>query len=1011
MKKYSSIALIILSLLSIGTVTLLAQKANATYTIAPSLKGNVQGSAPRILKILAVMVEFQKDNDPLTIGNGLMDSIYSASYGQKILDPLPHDSAYFAAHLLFAKNYFNRVSNGNLQIEYTVLPIRLQLSQVMKNYSPNVRSTDFTKTAKMIEEVWKKADSTYPGFDFSQYKLFAIFHAGVGRDVSLPGSLGNELDIPSVYLGINSLKKYLGSGFQGIPVSGNSFFITNSMILPQTENREQESYGKKYILQLTTNGLLVSSIASHLGLPDLFDTKTGLSAVGRFGLMDGQSIFTYGGTFPPSPGAWERIDLGWSVPATVGTRDSSILRIRANQKAGLSDAAIVKIPITASEYFLVENKQRDANADGAKITLYTNGTYKTISYKNDTTGFNSYAVDSLYGVVVDIDEPDWAAPGNGAVIWHIDESIIAAKRTDNLINADKKHRGVVVMEADGSQDIGETFYSIFGDQIIGEGTDQDLWYSGNKAKLCRNIFDQTSRPSSKANSGANSFVTMKNFSVPGEYISFTLSTLSGTFRKDTIVPFPLPSKNNSVLVTKKNGVNYNLILSGTTLVICDDNRAVIKTVPNFSSTNIVADSNKIIGAIDSLFSFYDFSTDSVKQIRAKIYGERIISDPMILLYSGTPQVIFGTSLGRVYHFSYLDLTELSNIDTIALDHPIIKLSGYGNSYLALALPIPGIVLSAPMYDIFDSKTHIVNQMNGQPLDFNSIKMIAGENVFVVLTNTNKFDVYTGGKLTSSFTMNTDSPILSFSVSDLLLDGKPYILAQTNSHLYAYNLIGNSADHFPVKLSEKIASTKAKPSVYMNSGTTSTVIYAVADNGIHVISAKDGSESVNSPIALDGLANSQFSLFTDNFSNPVGVTIDTNGIYSSWILGSTGGKILYSGNLGNTLGSRSTYLVTSVPTKVLSFLQSERTYNYPNPVYAGFTNFRFFVTEDSKITIKVFDLAGDYVAQLSGDGKGGYDNEIKWDVTNIQSGAYLAHLEAVGISGRKSYKIIKVAIIK
>ena len=37
--------------------------------------------------------------------------------------------------------------------------------------------------------------------------------------------------------------------------------------------------------------------------------------------------------------------------------------------------------------------------------------------------FNNAFVDTLKGVVLDVDEFDWAVPGNGILIWHIDEKI------------------------------------------------------------------------------------------------------------------------------------------------------------------------------------------------------------------------------------------------------------------------------------------------------------------------------------------------------------------------------------------------------------------------------------------------------------------------------------------------------------------------------------------------------------------------------------------------------------
>ena len=167
------------------------------------------------VKILAVMVNFQEDRDGATFGNGKFGSIYSQNYGNDILDPLPHDRDYFESHLTFVKNYYQKVSNGKVDVQFTILPDTFSVTKTMRNYSPAPGSDDFTPMGQFAEEVWTKADAMYPGLTFSDYNLFVIFHAGVGRDISLPGSLGNERDLPSVYLGENSLKNIFGSDFDG----------------------------------------------------------------------------------------------------------------------------------------------------------------------------------------------------------------------------------------------------------------------------------------------------------------------------------------------------------------------------------------------------------------------------------------------------------------------------------------------------------------------------------------------------------------------------------------------------------------------------------------------------------------------------------------------------------------------------------------------------------------------------------------------------------------------------
>ena len=54
--------------------------------------------------------------------------------------------------------------------------------------------------------------------------------------------------------------------------------------------------------------------------------------------------------------------------------------------------------------------------------------------------------------------------------------LLTAKLAENQINTDKNNRGVDVEEADGIQDIGEQFTTIFGDVVIGEGSSEDFWF-------------------------------------------------------------------------------------------------------------------------------------------------------------------------------------------------------------------------------------------------------------------------------------------------------------------------------------------------------------------------------------------------------------------------------------------------------------------------------------------------------------------------------------------------------
>ena len=119
---------------------------------------------------MAILVDFQEDKDDATFGNGKFGSIYSKDYGYNILDPLPHDKAYFEDHLTFAKNYFNKVSKEKFNVSFTVLGDILTVSKTMRNYTPPINDLDdLSPVAEFADEAWQLADAHYNSIDFSKY--------------------------------------------------------------------------------------------------------------------------------------------------------------------------------------------------------------------------------------------------------------------------------------------------------------------------------------------------------------------------------------------------------------------------------------------------------------------------------------------------------------------------------------------------------------------------------------------------------------------------------------------------------------------------------------------------------------------------------------------------------------------------------------------------------------------------------------------------------------------------
>ena len=946
------------------------------------------------LKILAVMVNFQEDRDDATFGNGKFGSIYTQNYGLSILDPLPHNKSYFEAHLQFAENYFEKVSNGKQNIAYYVLPDTLTVSKTMRNYSPPSNSTDFTALADFSSEVWTKAGQVYPDFNFKDYDIFLIFHAGVGRDISLPGSVGDERDLPSIYLSSKALKEIYGQTFAGFPVSNGSFNITNSMIIPETESRELSTLTGVSLIEISINGLIVSSIGSYLGLPDLFDTETGKSAIGRFGLMDGQSIFAYNGLFPPEPSAWEKIYLGWAEPVTVKPGNYNI-NLVANLAATVNDTTILKVPINSTEYYLLENRNRDAHKDGAIIKYVLGGNTYSKVFEKDTSGFYSFQTDSLQGVVVDVDEFDWAVPGNGIVIWHIDDNIINSKIAENKINTDIQHRGVGVVEADGIQDIGQEYTDIFGDVVVGEGAPEDFWYSSNPSKFYQNKFGKDTRPSSTTNSGAYSLITISKFSDYANKMSFEVSY------GDSIVA-PVFSQNLSLpsIENKLTGYSNNqfALISGSDLYIINNNGKKTDSVSNFSEFKTASvssgNTNYIIGAFNSSLKLY-LNDNSAYKLDTVDVGEEITSPPVV----DNSKIMIGTASGNIKEYSLGSFQDNPQMLTSAnvSSEPIKEIAADNNYY--------SFITNSKLVDK-DGNSYQFSLNNGNGRQNLALTQDKNGSYISIVNLNNTIYLISKGDEIASFPYQ-DS--IAFSLADLKQDGENYIIITGGNKIDAKNVNGVDADNFPFTDPLGIGFTGIPLTADFYGNKNSEIIAETKDGRIYAVDGESGKVVDGFPFSIGTKLNSTPVLF-ENEGRISLAAINEENNFSAWIIGAAEGNIFWSEENGNN--SNSSFLKSAQDvSRINEFFPKDRAYNYPNPVYGNETNIHYYVSEDSKINIKIFDLAGDYVAELNDNAKGGLDNETIWKVNDIQSGVYLARIEATGSSGKTETNIIKIAIIK
>jgi hypothetical protein len=95
-----------------------------------------------------------------------------------------------------------------------------------------------------------------------------------------------------------------------------------------------------------------------------------------------------------------------------------------------------------------------------------------------------------------------------------------------------------------------------------------------------------------------------------------------------------------------------------------------------------------------------------------------------------------------------------------------------------------------------------------------------------------------------------------------------------------------------------------------------------------------------------------------------------------------------------------------------FLPENMVYNYPNPA-SDLTTFRYYVDRPANINIRIYDMSGELVDELTDFTAGGVvPDEITWNCSGFASGVYFARIEAKATDQTLDVnRLIKVALIK
>ena len=1007
-------------------------------------------SQAKTLRILGIRVEFQEEipNDPRTTGNGLFDMRSQDEFFQSeghLIDPSPHDTLYFQKHILALHNYWWTVSQGKLSLVGDVFPrsenTAYRLPYPMSHYGAPDSSTSvkiemlrqfFHDSFNLADSFSVHGDSQVYHIDFSQYDCFVIFHAGA----DLQGDLG---------VLVNPTPGDLYTGFitlgDTVWVNGGTFPITEGTFIPETRSQDNRI--------TALNGVFAHEFGHQLGLVDLYNSQNFMTQVGDFSLMDDNAQNTgvdvgYGtyvtGVLPVYPDAWSRAYLGFVKPVEI--KNESDAKLHAAEL--LSDRLqLVKISITPEEYFLLENREVDLDMDH----------------------FSGLRADSLTNVILGpVDENrnynreyDWLLPGSGILIWHVDEGVAYLDYDgdglnnfwDNDLQANSDRRFITIVEADGVIDFGGDYYNGYGDK-------GDIFRKGNNPEFTPYTFT-----ASKSNNKSDTHIWVTGIGYADTVMTLDISSqwLQTGFPQKFI-----PETGASPLVygnLYENGNAGIFASSGRFIHAWGPGGAGLFPDPD-SVQSMRFDSTLVtlalaIFAEDTLSTFFgppslgDLNGDDTLEVVAATADGRVFAwHPYDRDFDRRADVVYGfpVQLGEKISMNPV----VANFDE---DPSKLEILAGGENGLTMLIDENGLVKYEKPYlgkitgmakgdslgvfyllREYQNKGYVSRESSTNPSippfssgeisAINNSQPISGDinrdgQLEVVVTGADGkiyawddfLNPLSGFPVETGINMNRANPVLG----DLNSDGYLEIVVANEDKIFAYSFSGTPLSNFPITISHPGGPTdliKSSPIIGDVDGDGyPDIIVGTTDNRVLAYN-RDGRMVDGFPLAVNGaVTSSPILLNLDKDINAELLAASDDGFINGWKLpGEYKEESFPWAMYGHDAGHTNYYPKESLPPirQVTGDLLPVNTvFNYPNPA-KDHTKIRYFLKQDAKVNIRIYDLSGMLVDEFTGPGEGRTHNERAWDCAKFASGVYLCRVEAKSENDNQVV-IFKVALVK
>ena len=898
-----------------------------------------------------------------------------------------------------------------MRIESSVYPSALEEAYTLPR---SALSYGNGRSPEEIGRLWRElivdavdlAAADPDGPDFAAFNSYLIIHAGRGHET------GQLNDIRSVFLRPEDLDEHGG------PVEAGGAVIREAWILPEAVDFSGRG---------GLNGLLAKFFGHQLGLPGLSNFARGLPAVGGWSLMDvganrsgfvrvGDKLEFVVGMVPPHPMAWSKARLGWIEPLEV--RRDTVVQILAGDRPadGGGEVHAVRVPLSPTEYLLLENRQQRGLTEhdlppGVEAPI--SGEFAWIEADEAELSHRITAAESDTlagrgaGVWLQADEYDAFVPGSGVLIWHVDEAVIAAAPAEG-INNERERPGLMLVEADGSRDIGNPY---FDRQEFVEGTRWTPFFAGRAPGPGPDItgvsrFGADTAPATVTHTGLVSGLEVEVLSGLDDRMSVSLRFT----RSAAGWPRPLAGVRRLQADDVDGDGRPELLAEGE-----DGVRVLAPSAADGPPVDEV-----LLAAAEGLL----FTRSAAGRVAARPLGGgpawemQLEGRPSHALYAadlaGRGAVL---AVGGPQGLSVLDAAT----GELRFTHeaPVLGMAAAdrdGDGAEELLVLGPGELLR---YDGAEAAVSI-GGLSGSGLPPSAADLDGDGLADLVLADS-------GGRLRSfgqgagDLQVSSGAPnMAAASFADLDGDGQLEILVPTAEAVHAWSAAGLRSPGFPVA-----------PPVHQESGPLLGEVVAAdldadgvpeilvsAGNGVHGF---DGNAVPLSGFPVASPAIPATAPVLADFDGDGGLDLavgDGEGLNLwrpvSWDPAFAAGLPTGWSQPGGSASGRRTHPSAAAPPpppEDLDLLPASRAYCYPNPAGGEESaHVRFFVARPARVTLTVHDAMGEVVERLEADGvRAAEANEITWSVRGYASGLYLCRLEARGDDGSRGEATVRLAV--